>query len=100
MIKLLSIAAIGATLALAAPASGNAAPLTPQQPGAQSAIEPVHGYHRGCRRGHRHDWDGDRHRCGYHRGYDGPRVHLHIGRDRHHHRGHRHHHHRGHGHHR
>lgn len=92
MNKLLSMATIGAALAIVTPAGVNAAPLTPQHPGAQTAIEPVHGYHRGCRRGHRHDWDGDYRSCGYYRHYRGPGVYLHFGRDRHRHWRHRHHH--------
>ena len=64
MTRFLSIAAMGAGLMLAVPVSANAAPLSPQAPGAETAIEKVHGYHRSCRYGHRHQRDGDRVSCG------------------------------------
>ena len=90
MMRFLTIAAIGAGLMIAAP-HANAAPLSPQAPGAESAIEKVHGYHRSCRYGHRHQWDGDRVRCGgYYYRDSSPGIYLNFGRDRH--RGHHRHH--------
>ena len=92
MTRLLSIAVMGAGLMLAVPVSANAAPLSPQAPAAATAIEKVHGYHRGCQRGHRHQWDGDRVGCGYYYRDSSPGIYLNFGRDRHrHHRHHRHH---------
>ena len=93
MTRFLPIAAVGAALVMAVAVSANAAPLSPQAPGAETAIAKVHGYHRSCRNGHRHQRDGDRVSCGYYYRDFAPSIYLNLGRDRHRH----HHHHRHHG---
>lgn len=78
---------LGATLAVGASMTANAAPLS-LSPGAsstESSVEKVHNFHRSCRRGHRHRYDGDRMRCGSHfRRDSSPGITLQFGtRDRH-----------------
>jgi hypothetical protein len=87
-------ALVGAGVLVASSLGANAAPLAPQgqTPAAGTAIEKVHGYHRHCRRGHRHNRWGEWRSCGYYRHYSSPGIHLHFGyRDRHRHRHHHHH---------
>jgi hypothetical protein len=88
MTRFLSIAAMGAGLMFAIPVSANAAPPSPQAPGAETTIEKVHGYHRSCRYGHRHQRDGDRVGCGgYYYRDSAPSIYLNLGRDRDRHHG-------------
>lgn len=94
MNRFLYSAFLGATLAVGASMTANAAPLSlsPAISSAESSIEKVHDFHRSCRRGHRHRSDGDRVPCGSHfRRDSGSGITLQLGtrdrqdrRDRHH----------------
>jgi hypothetical protein len=96
MNRLLSATLAGAGLLLVGSISANAAPITPQAPDSGTAIAKVHGDHRHCRRGHRHNRWGDWRSCGYSYRDSGPSVYLNFGSG-HRHRGHHHRdHHRGH----
>lgn len=100
VIVVAAAASFGASVASAAPPS----PAAMSPSGAQSNVEKVHGYHRGCRAGpnrwHRHLRSGRNVRCyrRYYRGryvwgptlYVAPRVHHHHRHHRHMRRHHRH----------
>lgn len=47
---------------------------TPLAPTADTMIEKVHGYHRNCRRGHRHTRWGERRSCDHHYGHSASRI--------------------------
>lgn len=81
MNRYLSSAVAGASLLFVASAGANAAPLAPPAPTADPNVEKVHGYHRDCRRGHRHNRWGEWRSCGH--SYRGaPGIYLRFGGDR------------------
>jgi hypothetical protein len=103
MIRLFSVAVLGAFLLLFAPFDARAAAFTPTKPELQSEIQKVHGRHRRCAGdpdyigSHRHNKWGDWLSCGRRYYYYGtPGVTLHFGNRHRHHRLHRHHRHRRH----
>ena len=88
MNRLLSSVFLGATLAFGASMTASAAPVSPPPASSsiKSNVEKVHGYHRSCRRGHRHTAHG-RVYCGHFYRDSEPGITLRLGeRDRGNHR--------------